>query len=547
MKKFLTTLTASALAFGMIVPMAACGGNFAGATIALDVDVTQNRPTLSGLFPAPGMTDSEFNNSGTAKLLEEITGYKVKYSQISGGNEESEVGNALMSQDTYSFIKCGRGSFDQYVTEDAFLDLTDALKTYGQDLLATIDQELWDACTYNGKIYAIPEYGFGYMQDSAIVFNKKHLAKVGITKIPETLTEFTDALHALQAEFGKNDVNYHALAIAGSDADFSIISSTFEMPCEFYEDENGQVKNYIYSDAADKYFKYMNEEITQKNCLPKNWDTAQGSQVMTWFTNENISVAQIPYWNFNPLCGQMAANPKLGYASAEEAREDLGWATRIKGDGSYGSVVQEKGRMRGIGDIGYMIALPVRAVNQAPYALDWMNQKIKDENYKAFLLGKEGVSHNIIPEAEKQDGDIGIQEEDGSTTYYRLLPGYKEVEGNSMYTTGGNPKMGRKYWPLREASYDCWPILLPEEEDDLMILSVLGKCAVLPKWSKVSMQTRSWILTNVQKIIKASGSSEKTTYSYLLKATQDNLPKMYLKADVMSQIQEWYDANRRNH
>ena len=122
---------------------------------------------------------------------------------------------------------------------------------------------------------------------------------------------------------------------------------------------------------------------------------------MTWFTNENISVAQIPYWNFNPLCGQMAANPKLGYASVEEAREDLGWATRIKGDGSYGSVVQEKGRMRGIGDIGYMIALPVRAVNQAPYALDWMNQKIKDENYKAFLLGKEGVSHNIIPEAEK--------------------------------------------------------------------------------------------------------------------------------------------------
>ena len=46
MKKFLTTLTASALALGMIVPMAACGGNFAGATIALDVDVTQNRPTL---------------------------------------------------------------------------------------------------------------------------------------------------------------------------------------------------------------------------------------------------------------------------------------------------------------------------------------------------------------------------------------------------------------------------------------------------------------------------------------------------------------------
>ncbi|MDE7159109.1 MAG: glycosyltransferase, partial [Clostridiales bacterium] len=165
-------------------------------------------------------------------------------------------------------------------------------------------------------------------------------------------------------------------------------------------------------------------------------------------------------------------------------------ADPIKGDGSYGSIKQEKGKMRGIGDIGYMIAIPEGSYKTAPYALDWMNTKIKDENYKDYLLGVEGVSYNIIPEAEKQDGDIGITEDDGSVTYYRLLDKYKEVQQNSMYATGGNPKIGRKYWPLREASYDCWDILLPDDESDLMITSVLAKCPCLSVWNGVSMLRR---------------------------------------------------------
>ncbi|MDE5896702.1 MAG: extracellular solute-binding protein [Clostridia bacterium] len=545
MKKPFIVFTAALLAASIALPLAGCAGiNLDNAVIDLDVDVTQNRPTLKGLYPNSGMSDDLFQNSITAKQLEKITGYKVSYSQITSGNEEQAVGTALLDPDTYSFVKCGRGSFDQYVVNDAFLDLTDALKTYAPDLLEVIDDDLWEACTYNGKIYAIPEYGFGYMQDNALIFNKKHLEAVGITKVPETLTEFTDAVHALQDKYGANP-NYNAFAMAGSDAELSIISSTFEMPCEFYEDEDGQVKNYIFSEKTKNYYQYMNEEIFMKNCIPASWTTAQADKVMAWFVNEEISVAHLPYWYVQSLCDSMAAT-NSAYADSAAAREAIVWQTRIKGDGSYGSIVQEKGRMRGIGDVGYMIAIPEQSVDVAPYALDWMNTKITDENYKAFLLGEEGVSYEIIDAANVQEGDIGIEEDDGSTTYYRLLEKYAEVQQNSMYTTGGNPAMGRKYWPLREASYDCWPILLPVEEDDLMITSVIAKCPCLPEWSGNSIRARSTIITGAQQMINATNKNDRTSLETILTNLQKSFNDKYWTKSCAEQVQTWYDASRRN-
>ena len=52
-----------------------------------------------------------------------------------------------------------------------------ALEKYGQNLLKTIPQEAWDAVTLDGKIYAIPEIGFGQMISCALVWNMYHPPK----------------------------------------------------------------------------------------------------------------------------------------------------------------------------------------------------------------------------------------------------------------------------------------------------------------------------------------------------------------------------------
>lgn len=543
MKKFIATLMISVMVLGVLAAFAGCGEK-RSYTIDLEVDTTVSRPVLKGLYPSSGMSD--FADSYTSRQLEKMTGYKVEYSEISGSNEESEVSNATYNRNTYSFIKCGKGSFDQLVIQDAFADLTAALEVYGKDLLATIDKELWDACTFDGKIYGIPEYGFGYMQDTALIFNMKHLEKAGVNKIPETLTEFTETLHKLQDTFG-SDTNYHAMAMTAAEAELSIISSAFEMPSQFYEDTDGTIKNYIYSDKAVNYYKYMNEQVYKykSGCLPKNWDQAQAGEIMKWFANENISVAHLPYWYYNNLCEQVLGNNKEGYETIGEVKENLKWQTRIKGDGAFGSIKQEKGKNREIGDIGYVITIPRQSSADAPYALDWMNQRIQDDNYKAFLLGEEGVTYQIVTAEQATEEDVAIPEEDGSTTYYRLLDGYKQVIGNSMYTTGGNPEMGRKYWPLREKKYDCWDILLPAEEDDLMILSALAKAPVLTNFSKTSMESRSKILTYAQQMINAKGTSERNSFDAYLATAKKTFEDKYWTPQIRTEVQTWYDENRR--
>lgn len=511
----------------------------------LDVDVTQNKPTLSGLYPTSGMRDSEFQDSPTTRAFEEMTGYKVNYYQISGSNEEAEVGNALLEDNTYSFIKCARGAFDQYVVQDAFLDLTELLNRYGQNLLETISDDLWEACTYNGKIYAIPEYGYGDMQNGALVFNAEHLERAGITKLPETLTEFTDAIYKLQRTLGANDNNYHALAMSAASAIIPVLAGSFDVPKEFYEDENGKVTRDIYSDEMLNYIKYMNR-LVRDNCLPANWDSAQDAQLMGWFTNENISVVHLPYWYVTPLCEQMTANKADKYPTVEAARAGLKWQTRIKGDGSDGSPVQEKGKLLVEDDIAYFITIPYQSRAQAAYTIDWMNTRITDENYRRFIIGEEGVSYEIVSESDATEDDVAIVEADGTTRYYRFLDGYAAILGNSQYATGGNPTIGRRYWPLREKTYDCWEILLPEDETELCTRTALAKCPVLPEWSEKSMAARSRIITYQQLMINTridGDESVRNSLPYLLKTMKSNFETVWTST-CAAQVQTWYDSRK---
>ena len=187
MKKKLIKNTIRSLAVvfsaAMAVSCASCGGggsDFSG--------------TLNVLFPNSGITDDKFVDNSTTRAIEEFTGQKVNYSQMLGSSEENDVSNALLAGE-YSLIKMQRGSFDQNVVLEAFYDITDLIEEYGKNLLEVIDDEAaWDACRYNGKLYAVPEVGWGFMYDNAIVFNMNDLAEVGITEVPSTLSEFTTAL-----------------------------------------------------------------------------------------------------------------------------------------------------------------------------------------------------------------------------------------------------------------------------------------------------------------------------------------------------------------
>lgn len=545
MKKKLikNTIRSLALVFSVAIATScvSCGGgggNFSG--------------TLNVLFPNSGVTDDKFVDNSTTRAIEEFTGQKVNYSQMLGSSEENDVSNALLAGE-YSLIKMQRGSFDQNVVLETFYDITDLIEEYGKNLLEVIDDEAaWEACRYNGKLYAVPEVGWGFMYDNAIVFNMNDLAEVGITEVPSTLSEFTTALEKLQARFGgESNPFYHAFSMQGAEADQQLISGCFDMPKEFYVNQDDEIESWIYSDATDKYLHYMND-LYRKGYVSTSWASSTSATVMGLYAQGNCSVAVLPYWNIAPTCDSMVS---LGKAdSVEDALNDMGFALYLLGDGSNGSVDQREDNgwhLASINDVSYFCAIPNSvSEEEAIAAIKWMDAKIVDENYRTFITGKEGEGYEFVTkeeyEANEADGEsttkiVPIVEEDGETKYYKLLPEYNNIKDNSMYQTGGNGKIGKRYWPLREAQYNCWDILMSEADYDHVITSALAKCSVIESWSRQSITARSTVVTYIQNIINAKDDATFDRQFGYLKDTA--FPKYWNECNA--DVQAWYQASKK--
>lgn len=82
------------------------------------------------------------------------------------------------------------------VQAGVFMPLDDLLKKHGQNLLKKIPKDAWDQVTYQGKIYAIPEY-LSNPSRRATWVRKDLLDKAGL-KVPKTVEETLDMLRAFK-------------------------------------------------------------------------------------------------------------------------------------------------------------------------------------------------------------------------------------------------------------------------------------------------------------------------------------------------------------
>lgn len=511
--------------------LVACGDAI-NTDVDFEVDL-DNKIDLNVIYPNSGYSDGEFQSGYTAKLFEEMTGYKVNYKQTSDSGADNEITNALSSKEKYHVMKLAEGQYEAHVANGAFVRLNELLDKYGQDLKATISEESWASVTdKDGNIFAVPETAFSAMQDAALVFNMSHLKEVGYTDTPKTIGELTDVLQKLQTRYGSNS-NYHALGLTGSQADLTTISSAFELPLEFFVNDQNEIENYIYSDAYVNYIKYMNG-LVRDNILAASWSTQLASDVMSNFTKENISVGFMNYWTIVPLYEQMAATSK--YNNIEEAKADIQWQLKIKGDGTNGSTVQSEAKYRT--DVGnaYYITIPIYMAQEAAYAIDWMNTKIKDDNYLAFYAGKEGES---FEKTTSEDPDAILVNYEDEDVYYKLLPGFSSIKGNSMYATGGNSKVGTAFWKLREKGFEAWSVTT--EIDDTIITNPMSLRPLLPNWSKVSIVARSYILTLTQQAINSQREGSKSMEG-IIETLRTSFKQQYWTSTVDNEIQTWFKS-----
>lgn len=565
---------------GASAGLAACGGGSgsrpsSGEIPGINVDPDDHNEKgieLCCYFPNFGASNDKVQNGVLANLIRETTTYKVQFNQLSESAADTEINNLLSMKEPVDMLKCAPTVFNNYVTGGYFTDLTPFLsqERYGGRIVDSegtkfkdlFTDEQWEACTYNGKIYAIPEYGHSIFTSQALVWNKDHLKIVGITKIPETLTEFNTAVHALQEHFGTNS-NYHAFGLTGNIAQDNTISPAFGVPMQWWEDSDGNLQHMLFSTEMENYLRYMNS-LRRENIIVSDWVGQGEVNAMSNFTKELCSVYCGSYWNIKDLRSQLVGAyqsfPKVkvgeterpmndtekkeyvrGKASFVSLKDDalVSWRVSLRGDGYANSKVQKQGMFRDNRTVGFYITVPITNAARTAYTLDWVIRKNYEECTKYVVAGKEGLHYDYCEASD--EGAIKLNTDPAK--YVKKYDCYDDdISGMEQFQTACNGKYGRRFWPLAEAGFDAWNCLVVnekgEEDFERVISNPFGIHPVIEKFAKYDLKAQNESITKVQYCINAKDDD---VFATRLNSSRDTYKTKYYDK-FSADINAWYKS-----
>lgn len=180
---------------------AGCNTEDAEFEINYDIDLTQ-KPKLNVLMPYSGKTIESVNSNLNAKLIQELTGYEVQYTQLPSVEASKTLNLEIMDRKDYQVMKLTKEQFSDLVKDELLVDITDALEVFAPDILANISKESWDVVTVDGRIYGIPERASSDNIERMIVFNQDLLLQNNLDT-PTTLAEFENVLKVLTEKLGR--------------------------------------------------------------------------------------------------------------------------------------------------------------------------------------------------------------------------------------------------------------------------------------------------------------------------------------------------------
>ncbi|HIR65520.1 MAG TPA: extracellular solute-binding protein [Candidatus Fimimonas gallinarum] len=448
MKK-LKIVLAAVLCAVMAVCFVACTPGGSDYEINYDIDLN-NKPQLNVLMPYSGKPISEVNADPTAKLIEQLTGYTVNYTQLPAADASTTLNTELMDKRPYNVMKLTKDQFSDLVKDDMLVDITDALSVFAPDMLENISEESWDAVTVDGRIYGVPERASSDNIENPIVFNQDLLLQCNLD-VPETLDEFTEVLRVLTQKLGRPALTfdqYTPLVYAVSAA-FGIYSDWQEYTV------NGKTEVLYYMNAP-RYAEYVNymHELYVAGYIDQEVATIDAADAsnrfVNGFTDSEVAKAAAyacSLWSVPAIVTGLQANGVITSTEAAGTLENqLAYLRALKENKT-----DEEKVYRSSG-YGYIIAIPFYEAENAGYALDWMNSKIKDtaeeSNFRSIVLGEEGVHWTYSP----------------SQGYLPISDNFSEKDEASYFLTGTNENKYTEYWKARVRKqpelYRAWSTLM---------------------------------------------------------------------------------------
>ena len=376
MNKWVKVGTASALAASMLAGCAnssdkpaAEGANAGGKA---KFSVSMRTLAFNYVEKSPNINEDKW-----VKKLEELTNTDLDIVLVPHKEYEQKMIQMFATNDIPDVVQGSGGVAGKEmagsVQAGVFMPLDDLLQKYGQNLLKKIPKEAWQKETYQGKIYAIPEF-LSNPSRRATAIRKDLLDKAGLP-VPKTVDEYLNVLRKFK-EMG------------------------VEQPYQGRE-------NFKYADTffgAYDVFPYLSQSMLKDNQVVPKFFNVDGMQkaLQTYKTMFDEGLISKEFATINPTVYKN--NILAGKAGiwSMNANEVLQWEQQLKANVPTAKIELIPSPVGPDGKGGYYLYNSVtRAwfINKKvkdPAAIikffDWM---VSDEAEKFFTFGIEGENYTV--------------------------------------------------------------------------------------------------------------------------------------------------------
>ena len=329
-----------------------------------------------------------------ATLIKELTGIEVEYSFMpqDAASADTKLFLDIAGRADYHLLKLSANQFNQLRGVNALLDLTEILEEHGPNILASVDEQIWNTTVFEGKKYAVPQKNPTNNINSALFLRKDLFVKHDID-LPETLTEFKNAMVTLKEKEGSNFVPFSA-----SSHNIEPIRGAFGVVTDWVEQSDGSVKYWAETPQFEAYANYINE-LVELGVMQEGYLTTPnyGSTSRAGLQNGTVAVTLDAWWSGNGIINGIAASlEKTEQEIIDNAATYLHFIPSLKGDAAYPLSTVGKGQSKMDYSVTYFYAIPKYMESTAISVIKWMNAKLDEENFKKLTIGTEGVHHSVI-------------------------------------------------------------------------------------------------------------------------------------------------------
>lgn len=379
-------------------------------------------------------------NNVVIQEIEKRTNTKLQVTILTPSDYLDKYNLLVASGDTPDISRLPGYDYYQYIPQGIFLDMTDLLDQYGENMKKYIPQEAWDLVTVNNKHYAIPNYNWPGKYNFYI--RQDWLDNLGL-KVPTNLDELRDALKKFTYDDpdknGKNDTYGISVQEEFNDVNIgfmNIFGAFGVMPYQYYVKDGKVYSPFITPEykAAIEYITtlYMEDKVVDPDIFIEKTDQAR------------MNLAQGKSGTFNGWWA-IPEQVLIDQMKMKQIDPDVKWTIADGITGSNGQCgLFSNGSDNGTCSISTKCKDPVAAIK----LLDFLTS---DEGAYLASLGIEGVHYT-----KKSDGGFDKRTPEGNKAMDEkwldaMSLAIIRVDISMDIYKQNNPT----YWPYIEAARDA--------------------------------------------------------------------------------------------